>query len=73
MKRKTHIEGVCEQGGPKREEHMGGWRIFQNKESHILSASQNTIKFIKLRRMIGESCRTYGRNEKTIQGFGRET
>jgi hypothetical protein len=52
----------------------GGWRRVHNEELHNLYTSPNVIRVIKSRGMrIGGSCSMHGRDEKSVQNFGRKT
>jgi hypothetical protein len=59
--------------GPKRDEVTGEWRKLHNEEFKDLYSSPNIVRIIKWRRKMGGACSTYGRDERRIQGFGRET
>jgi hypothetical protein len=57
--------------GPKRDEVTGEWRKLHSEGHHILCSSPDIIKQIKSRpNEVGRACGTYGRGEKSVQGFG---
>jgi hypothetical protein len=56
--------------GIKGDEVTGEWKKLHKNELHILYSSPNIIRQIKSRRMVGGTCGTYGREEKSVQGFG---
>ena len=74
--REEHRLRVFENGvlrrifGPKRDGVTGEWRKLHNEELNDLYSSPN-IK-IEKNRMDG-TCRTYGGEERSIQGFGGES
>jgi hypothetical protein len=58
--------------GPKRDEVTGEWRKLHNEELHNLYSSPDIIRQVKANE-VGGACGTYGRGEKSVQGFGGKT
>jgi hypothetical protein len=59
--------------GPKREEVTGEWRELHNEKLNDQYYSPNIIWVIKIEKNeMGGVCRTYGGEERCIQGFGWE-
>ena len=59
--------------GPKRNEITKKLRrVLHNEELYALYSLPN-IELVKSRRQRGRACRTYGKEERSIQGFGGET
>ena len=60
--------------GPKRDEVTGDWRKLHNEELNDLYCSPNNVRLIKIEKIeMGGECNKYGGEERSIQGFGRET
>jgi hypothetical protein len=60
--------------GPKRDGVTGEWRRPHNEELNDLYSSPNIIRVIKSRRMRWDgACSTYGKQERSRQGFGGDT
>ena len=58
----------------KRDELTREWRKLHNKELNDLYFSSNNVKGDQIERNeMGEACRTYGEEERRIQGFGGKT
>jgi hypothetical protein len=55
--------------GPKMDEVTGEWRKLHNEEFHNFYSSLDIIRQVKANE-VGGACGTYGRGEKSVQGFG---
>jgi len=58
--------------GPESDRVTGEWRRLHNEELNDLYSTPSVIWAIQ-KSDVGGACGTYGRQEKCIQGFGRET
>jgi hypothetical protein len=59
--------------GPKRDEVMGEWRKLNNEEFYNLLyiPGCHYVDGVKANE-VGRACGTHGREEKSVQGFGRK-
>jgi hypothetical protein len=55
--------------GPRRDKVTGEWRKLHSEVLHNLYSSPDIIRQVKANE-VGGACGTYGRGEKSVQGFG---